>query len=73
VKDWVMVSSTLDRAEVPVFVVDYLMFHELLHKMHGIRWVNGRGHAHTRAFYEDERRFERYDEADGWLKRLAKG
>lgn len=72
VKDWVMVSSSLDRAEVPAFVVDYLMFHELLHKKHGIRWVNGRGYAHTRAFYDEERRFPQYDAADRWLKKLAK-
>jgi hypothetical protein len=73
VKDWVMVSSTLDQERVPAFVVDYLMFHELLHKKHGIRWVNGRGHAHTREFYAEERRFERYEEADGWLTKLARG
>jgi hypothetical protein len=72
-RDWVMVSSTLDQPHVPQFVVDYLMFHELLHKKHGIRWVNGRGLAHTRAFYADERRFPQYDEADEWLKRLARG
>jgi hypothetical protein len=73
VKNWVMVSSTLDRAQVPAFVVDYLMFHELLHKKHGVRWVNGRGHAHTREFYADEHRFERYQEADDWLNKLARG
>ncbi|MDB5319843.1 MAG: SprT-like family [Phycisphaerales bacterium] len=73
VKDWVMVSSTLDQERVPPFVVDYLMFHELLHKRHGIRWVNGCGHAHTREFYADERRFEQYDEADRWLTKLARG
>jgi hypothetical protein len=73
VKDWVMVSSTLDRPSVPAFVVDFLMFHELLHKKHGIRWVNQRGHAHTRDFYEEERRFERYQEAEDWLTKLARG
>jgi hypothetical protein len=73
VKDWVMVSSTLDQERVPAFVVDYLMFHELLHKKHGIRWVNGRGHAHTREFYAEERGFERYEEADAWLTKLARG
>jgi hypothetical protein len=72
VKDWVMVSSTLDRAGVPAFVVDYLMFHELLHKKHGIRWLNGRRHAHTREYYAEERQFERYDEADAWLTRLSR-
>jgi hypothetical protein len=73
VKDWVMVSSTLDQPQVPEFVVDFLMYHELLHKKHGIYWVNGRGLAHTKAFYADERRFERFDEAEEWLKRLARG
>jgi len=71
-RDWVMVSSTLDHHDVPAFVVDYLMFHELLHKKHGIRWVNGRGHAHTREFYAEERRFPRFAEADAWLTKLAK-
>ena len=72
VRDWVMVSSTLDQPAVPAFVVDFLMYHELLHKKHGIRWsASGRGYAHTAAFYADERRFEGFAEADGWLKRLA--
>ena len=72
-KDLVMVSSTLDQARVPEFVVDYLMFHELLHKKHGVRWVNGRGYAHTREFYAEERQFPQYDEADAWLTKLARG
>lgn len=72
VKDWVMVSSTLDQPHVPEFVVDFLMYHELLHKKHGIRWVNGRGLAHTRAFYADEARFPRLAEAETWLKKLAR-
>jgi hypothetical protein len=72
VRDWVMVSSTLDQPGVPAFVVDFLMYHELLHKKHGVRWsASGRGYAHTAAFYADERRFEGSLEAEGWLKRLA--
>lgn len=72
VRDWVMVSSTLDQPHVPPFVVDFLMFHELLHKKHGVRWVNGRGMAHTAAFYADEKRFDRHAEAEAWLSRLAR-
>jgi hypothetical protein len=72
-KDLVMVSSTLDQERVPQFVVDYLMFHELLHKKHGVRWVNGRRYAHTREFYAEERQFPQYDEADAWLTKLARG
>jgi hypothetical protein len=71
-RDWVMISSTLDQPQVPAFVVDYLMYHELLHKKHGIRWsAGGRGYAHTAAFYADERRFKQFDDADAWLKKLA--
>jgi hypothetical protein len=73
VRDWVMVSSTLDQPHVPEFVVDFLMYHELLHKQHGIRWsAGGRGYAHTAAFYADERRFKRFREAEAWLEKLAK-
>jgi hypothetical protein len=72
VRDQLLVSRTLDHPAVPQFVVDYLMFHELLHKKHGIRWVNGRGHAHTRAFYDDEGRFPQLADAEQWLKKLAK-
>jgi hypothetical protein len=74
--DWVgdtlMVSRTLDRGDVPAFVVDFIMYHELLHKKHGIRWVNGRGHAHTGEFYREERLFKEYRHAEAELDRLAR-
>lgn len=73
IRDTVMVSSSLDRADVPEFVVDYLMYHELLHKKHGARWTNGRRYSHFTDFYAEERRFPRYDEADTKLKRIAEG
>lgn len=71
IQDTVMVSRTLDAAAVPAFLVDYIVYHELLHKQHGIHWVNGRGFAHTTEFQNDERRFERYQEAEAALERLA--
>jgi hypothetical protein len=68
-----MISSTLDQAKVPEFVVDFLMYHELLHKKHGIRWsAGGRGYAHTAAFYSDEKRFEGFERAEKWLEKLAR-
>jgi hypothetical protein len=72
VRDTVMVSRTLDAPHVPEFVVDFLMFHELLHKFHGIHWVNGRGYAHTSEFSQSERKFARYKEAEEVLNRLAR-
>ncbi len=42
-RDTVMVSSTLDRENVPQCTVDFIVYHELLHKKLGVRWNNGRG------------------------------
>jgi hypothetical protein len=71
VHDTVMVSRTLDASDVPEFVVDFLVFHELLHKFHGLHWVNGRGYAHTSEFQRDERKFLQYVQAEAVLKTLA--
>jgi hypothetical protein len=49
------------------------MYHELLHKFHGLHWVNGRGYAHTAEFQHDERKFAQYAEAEDVLNQLARG
>ncbi|MFK7961451.1 MAG: hypothetical protein AB8G96_13105 [Phycisphaerales bacterium] len=72
VGDLLMVSRTVDDADVPVFVVDFIVYHELLHKKHGLRWSGSKAHAHTPAFRADERKFARMDEAERWIKRLAR-
>ena len=69
--DTVMVSASLDRSDVPELVVDFIMYHELLHKKLGVVWNNGRQSIHTQDFQQEERRFARYDEARGFLKKLA--
>ena len=71
--DTVLVSSTLDHASVPEFVVAFIVYHELLHKKLGIDWRNSRARVHTAAFREEERRFARHEEAETVLKGLAKG
>ncbi len=71
VHDTVMLSLTLDQPEVPSFVVDYVMYHELLHKKHGVRRINGRRYAHTPEFRMEERRFEQYHAAVGFLNLLS--
>jgi len=72
IADTVMVSRTLDDKDVPPMVMDFIMFHELLHKFHGLHWVNGRGYAHTSEFQRDERKFEQWKEAERILQTLAR-
>lgn len=70
--DTVSISCSLDAPDVPAFVVDFVVYHELLHKKHGARWQNGRRSVHTRAFREEERRFTRFAESEAALTRLAR-
>ncbi len=70
--DAVMVSCTLDQAGVPAAAVDYVMYHELLHKKLGIRYSRGRKSAHTAAFAAAEKQFRLYDQAKAVLDNLAR-
>ncbi len=72
IRDTVMISSTLDHADVPAFVVDFIMYHELLHKKLGAEWRNGRQAVHTPEFKAEERRFEQYAAAEAALAALAR-
>ena len=72
VRDRVMLSATLDRQDVPGFLVDYILYHELLHKKMGADWRAGRAHVHTPEFRAAERRFAQYAEAEAALARLAR-
>lgn len=73
VHDTVVISSALDQAHVPEYVVDYVMYHELLHKVLGGRFDGDRHRVHTPDFREAERRFPRYAEAEAWLARMTGG
>lgn len=63
----IILSSWLDRPEVPRFVVDYVMYHEMLHMKHPVEHCRHRRSVHPPAFREDEKRFELLAEARAWL------
>ena len=69
--DTVQVSLTLDNAAVPEFVLDYVMYHELLHKCLGIHYKNGRRVAHTSRFRTEEKKFQRYTEAVEFINQIG--
>lgn len=64
----IILSSWLDRAEVPKTVVEYVLYHEMLHLKHPVEHRRHRRCVHTAAFRSEERRFERLAEALAWLK-----
>ncbi|HZM88141.1 MAG TPA: M48 family peptidase [Blastocatellia bacterium] len=67
----IIISSTLDNASIPRFVVEYVLYHEMLHVKHPARIVSGRTVYHGRAFRDEERRYERFEEALKWLEKVA--
>ncbi len=70
-RDTVMISVSLDSPDVSTSLLDYVVYHELLHKKHGSQIVNGRRIAHSAAFRDDERLFSNWQEAENELGRLA--
>lgn len=68
----IVLSKLLDSASVPQMVVEYVLFHEMLHIKHPAehRSMTGRRCVHTREFKQAEKQFEKWKEAKEALKRL---
>lgn len=62
----VRIHRSLDRAFVPRFFVEWIVYHEMLHQVHDIKLVNGRRQFHSREFLRDEAKFEHYAAARTW-------
>jgi len=71
VRDRIVISRTLDNFRVPRYVVEFVIYHELLHKHHGEKWGKSRLMFHTPEFRTSERKFKRYEQAQQWLGKLA--
>src|SRR5207244_11967448 len=66
----IVISRTVDAENVPRYVLEYIMYHEMLHTIHRPKIVNGRWYYHTQAFREAEKRFAYFDEASKWFEEL---
>lgn len=62
----IRIHRSLDRAFVPRFFVEWIVFHEMLHQVHDIKVKNGRREFHSKAFLDAEAGFDRYVEARAW-------
>jgi len=68
--DCIAMNRKLDSKWVPLYVLDYVLFHEMLHMVHPARiGKNGRRLVHTKEFKKAERRFKDYDRAIRWLEK----
>ena len=69
----IRIHPMLDMPNVPGFYLDYIIYHEMVHIAIPSRTDSGgRMHHHTKDFYDLERRYAHYGEAQRWEKRWLK-
>jgi hypothetical protein len=69
--DQIVLNRRLDRPLVPEFVVEFVLYHEMLHVKHPLRATRCHMRAHSRDFLAEEKKFPRHAEARRFLNRMA--
>ena len=64
-------NRILDSDKIPRFVLEFVMYHELLHDTVDHADGVSRRTYHTREFRLREREFSNHDEAQEWLTRVV--
>ena len=67
--DQIVMNRWLDRWAVPAYVVEYILFHEMLHVKHPLRAARCGIEAHSNAFRQEEKRYRHYERARKFLDR----
>jgi hypothetical protein len=68
--DQIVMNRRLDRAEVPSFAVEFILYHEMLHVKHPLRAAACGLQAHSPEFRAEEKRFAHYARARKFLERV---
>jgi predicted metal-dependent hydrolase len=66
----IIISRIFDHFAVPAYVLEYVVYHEMLHLKHPVRLRGSRRCVHSAEFQAEEKLFPRAAEAEGFLKRL---
>lgn len=65
----IKVHRILDDQKVPVEVLEFIVYHEMLHAIHPVEvGENGRRIVHSKKFLSEEALFEHYTFANRWLE-----
>lgn len=68
--DLLAVNRITDAERVPRYVLEFVVYHELLHHVNADNGNDRRRLHHTKEFREQERRFSAYAESEKWLQKL---
>jgi len=68
--DQIVINVRLDRTSVPKHVVEYVLYHEMLHVKHPVRVARCGLEAHSQKFRKEEQKFHAYRSARRFLDRM---
>lgn len=66
----IVVSRVFDHPSVPLYAVEYILYHEMLHLRHPAKLRGSRRSVHSAEFQAEEKLFPRLVEARQFLRRL---
>ena len=70
--DTIVISKSLDDKQVPLYVVEFVVFHEMLHIFHPTELRSGRRYNHTPQFRRNEKKFAHFEQAENWIEQNAR-
>jgi len=68
-RNLIVISQIFDSRKVPQIILEYIMYHEMLHIVFPTKMVNGRRKIHSDEFNQRELLFDDYEKAKKWLAR----
>jgi predicted metal-dependent hydrolase len=66
----IIISRVFDHPTVPAYVLEYIVYHEMLHLKHPVRLRGSRRCVHSAEFQAEEKLFPHMEQANAFLKRL---
>ena len=66
----IRINPILDRRKVPRYVIEFVVYHEMLHTVIDTAVKNGRRSIHSKEFNSREHEYRNYDKAIEWEKRV---
>jgi len=67
----IVINRVLDRQNVPEYAVAYVLYHEMLHLKHPMKFARCRRESHSPQFRKEEKKFIEFGRAMRFLERLA--
>ena len=66
----IIISTIFDHPGLPAYVLEYIVYHEMLHLKHPVRLRGSRRCVHSAEFQAEEKLFPHMAEANAFLKRM---